>query len=417
MKNNDLPKIDPVIIENMEYPLPKQPNRFFQLLSNAGDKIGDVGGTVKNKMADILIGREVAEPETIITDEGIQSGINNGGRQGGVVGFLGDMSKGAKENMANSFSPMNLAPAKKGFGYRLGEALGTGARLLDNSLVRGALAYGLSKYNGDYNPLEQGLIALGTNMQNKTADRLYRQDLASSGIDASNIRGFIDNNTYGNLIRSQQIRDNAEWRKLQNETMQDMRNREFEYRKKQDAIENALRARGIEIQENRASGNKKNLSNLEAVSNQLARFEETFKTMPGKIESNTLGRLRNATGFQTPNEANFNSQRTLLFNKIARDLGGEKGVLSDQDIKRIEASLPNYTDSLEQKNAKMQAIYDLLEDRLNVEGASLNTKTQQNSNTTSATFVQMKAPNGRIYNVPIEDVEEMKKQGGVVING
>jgi hypothetical protein len=45
------------------------------------------------------------------------------------------------------------------------------------------------------------------------------------------------------------------------------------------------------------------------------------------------------------------------------------------------------------------------------------TNAQQNSNTTSGTFVQMKAPNGRIYNVPIEDVEEMKKQGGVVING
>lgn len=373
MNNNDLPKINPVIIENMEYPLPKQPNRFFQMLSNAGDKLGDVGGALRNRVSDIILGKEVEEPKTIITDEGIQSGINNGGRVGGVASFLNDVTKGSRENMANAFQPTNLLPDKnKGFGYRLGEALGTGARLLDNSLVRGALAYGLSKYNGDYNPLEQGLIALGTNMQNKTNDRLYRNDLARNGVDTSNIRGFIDNNTYANLIRSQQIRDNAEWRKLQNETMQDMKNREFEYRKKQDAIENALRARGIEIQENKASGNKKNLSNLETVSNQLARFEETFKTMPGKIESNTLGRLRNATGFQTPNEANFNSQRTLLFNKIARDLGGEKGVLSDQDIKRIETSLPNYTDSYEQKQAKMQAIYDLLEDRLNVEGVTLD---------------------------------------------
>jgi hypothetical protein len=362
----------------MEYPLPKQPNRLFQIISGVGDKLGDVGGTVKNKMADILIGREVEEPKTIITDEGIQSGINNGGRQGGVVGFLGDMSKGAKENMTNSFSPMNLAPAKKGFGYRLGEALGTGARLLDNSLVRGALAYGLSKYNGDSNPLEQGLIALGTNMQNKTADRLYRQDLASSGIDASNIRGFIDNNTYSNLIRSKQLRDNEKYRNqilesnlAQQEALQDYRNKQLGYdwaRLKADK----------EARETKANGNNKNLSNLEAVSNQLARFEETFKTMPGKIESNTLGRLRNATGFQTPNEANFNSQRTLLFNKIARDLGGEKGVLSDQDIKRIEASLPNYTDSYEQKQAKMQAIYDLLEDRLNVEGVTLDkTETSQ----------------------------------------
>jgi hypothetical protein len=93
--------------------------------------------------------------------------------------------------------------------------------------------------------------------------------------------------------------------------------------------------------------------------------------MPNKLESNTLGRFRNATGLQTKEEVNFNSQRTLLFNKIARDLGGEKGVLSDQDIKRIEKALPDYTDSYEQKQAKMSAVYALLEDRLAVEGASM----------------------------------------------
>jgi hypothetical protein len=97
--------------------------------------------------------------------------------------------------------------------------------------------------------------------------------------------------------------------------------------------------------------------------------------MPNKLESNTFGRLRAATGFQTKEEANFDSQRTLLFNKIARDLGGEKGVLSDQDIKRIEKSLPSYTDSAVQKQAKMQAIYDLLNDRLAVEGGNLNETT------------------------------------------
>jgi MazG family protein len=90
-------------------------------------------------------------------------------------------------------------------------------------------------------------------MQNKTNDRIYRNDLARNGIDTSDIKGFIDNNTYGNLIRSQQIRDNAEWRKLQNETMQDLRNREFEYRKRQDAIENAQNWEKIKMTEGRTS--------------------------------------------------------------------------------------------------------------------------------------------------------------------
>ena len=131
-------------------------------------------------------------------------------------------------------------------------------------------------------------------------------------------------------------------------------------------------------------GNKDtNIGNLQAVNSQLKRFEESFKNMPNKLESNTLGRLRAATGFQTENEANFNSQRQLLFNKIARDLGGEKGVLSDQDIKRIEGALPSYTDSYAQKQAKMQAIYDLLNDRLSVEGGSLYNNPQATSSGTT----------------------------------
>lgn len=66
------------------------------------------------------------------------------------------------------------------------------------------------------------------------------------------------------------------------------------------------------------------------------------------------------TGTQTTKEANFNAQRTLLFNQIARKLGGEKGVLSDQDMKRIELALPTLTDSYDQKIAKMRAVDDLL---------------------------------------------------------
>ena len=99
-----------------------------------------------------------------------------------------------------------------------------------------------------------------------------------------------------------------------------------------------------------------------AVESQIDRFTGTFKGLPEKAESYTGGQIRRLTGTQTTNEANFNSQRTLLFNKIARELGGEKGVLSDQDIQRIDASLPNLTDSYAQKQAKMQAVYDLLGD-------------------------------------------------------
>jgi hypothetical protein len=113
---------------------------------------------------------------------------------------------------------------------------------------------------------------------------------------------------------------------------------------------------------------RKMTTGITAIENQLDRFSDSFKGLPDKMESYTAGQVRNLTGTQTKAEANFNSQRTLLFNKIARELGGEKGVLSDQDIARVEKSLPSLTDSYQQKQAKMQAIYDLLNDTKNKYG-------------------------------------------------
>ena len=78
------------------------------------------------------------------------------------------------------------------------------------------------------------------------------------------------------------------------------------------------------------------------------------------MESYTLGQLRGKTGLQTKEEANFNAQVALLRNTIIRDLGGEKGVLSDQDMKMVENAIPKLTDSYEQKMQKMKAIRDLL---------------------------------------------------------
>lgn len=305
-------------------------------------------------------------------------------------GLFNDISAGAKENFATGFAAPNWEENKtadgrqKGLGYRIGEGLGTFGRFAESPLGRGLLMAGIVGASGG-----SGLEALAygggagmLNQQNRMKDTMYRRELEKYGIDTSGIRGYIGDDTFNKYIQSKQLQDNAEYRNLMLATQQ--RNQElaneiakekFSYQKASDAANRALKTRQLDIQERKIeeTSNKKaiNAGNLQAVNNQLQRFEKTFEKMPNKLESNTLGRLRNATGFQTPQEANFNSQRTLLFNKIARDLGGEKGVLSDQDIKRIENSLPNYTDSYVQKQAKMQAIYDLLNDRLSVEGESL----------------------------------------------
>lgn len=255
-------------------------------------------------------------------------------------------------------------------------------------------------------------------------DELSRQKIIAKQNEAINNyteqlaaqKGFINDDMYKNILNSQQLRDNAEYRNMilnnqqeQNKIMNQYRREQLAYQKQRAQVENYYKRLGLNIQQSRLaadnyfrreqlaqgwakiyneSNNKtdktNNYKNLNLVQTQLERFEKTFEKMPGKLESNTLGRLRNTTGFETELEANFNSQRQLLFNKIARDLGGEKGVLSDQDIKRIENSLPKYTDSLQQKKAKMKAIYDLLNDRLQVENIALlkNKPQSQNHGTT-----------------------------------
>lgn len=107
-----------------------------------------------------------------------------------------------------------------------------------------------------------------------------------------------------------------------------------------------------------------NIGNVQAVKGQLDRFVDMFDSVAGDKASALTSYAKTNAGFGGKNEVNFNAQRTLLFNKIARDLGGEKGVLSDQDMKRIELALPTLGDSKEQKQAKIQAVYGLINDRV-----------------------------------------------------
>ena len=48
----------------------------------------------------------------------------------------------------------------------------------------------------------------------------------------------------------------------------------------------------------------------------------------------------------------------LTVSKVVKDF---KKVLSDADIKRVEAALPSLSDTYEQKVAKMKGIYNLLD--------------------------------------------------------
>ena len=138
--------------------------------------------------------------------------------------------------------------------------------------------------------------------------------------------------------------------------------------KKKDAEEKALKQRQEQI------------AGIQAVDKQLDEFEALFDALPqNKAAAYTGGLFRDLTGTLTPEEAEFNAKRTLLFNKIARDLGGEKGVLSDQDIKRIEQALPTMYDNPQQRASKMAAIRGLVQIRLNQLNSGMPMQTETTS--------------------------------------
>ena len=178
-----------------------------------------------------------------------------------------------------------------------------------------------------------------------------------------------------------------------NQLQRDLAEQELKWKEQQNALDRELRRQ--ENAENRAQRlelarlihggstgqaagltpkqiqkNQEMLNSLNAVQSQMDRFADSFGKVRGRSENALTAKsgalfadLVTKGGWGNEAENNFNAQRTLLFNKIARELGGEKGVLSDQDIKRIEGSLPSLSDTLPQKKAKMKAVYDLLEDR------------------------------------------------------
>ncbi len=137
------------------------------------------------------------------------------------------------------------------------------------------------------------------------------------------------------------------------------------------------------IRHNRAmeSGNTTNGTNstrdLQELKNQLDSFSSSFDKVDNPYRYRIAGGVSNKLNTLSNEEANFNAQRTLLFNQVARKLGGEKGVLSDQDIKRIDDSLPKLSDTKAQKMAKMESIYNLLDIRAgNSIGTSYNSAKQ-----------------------------------------
>lgn len=173
--------------------------------------------TAPSRFQEAILGKEVEalQPGSNVVDENgnitLQTGLGTAPRQGGVVN---DFRSGYMENASQGFHPTNWGGQKKNWATRLGEGFGSLARFADSSLGRGLIAYGLSNYLGDTNPLEQALSAGVGRQQNRMQDKLYRQRLKDMGYtqdELNSIRGNVTSDVYKNLVNSYKLNNSVKW--------------------------------------------------------------------------------------------------------------------------------------------------------------------------------------------------------------
>jgi hypothetical protein len=280
-------------------------------------------------------------------------------------GLLTDFSAGMNENYRENFAPENFGNNssvlgnRKGLAYRLGEGAGSLAKIL--------AGVGGDAFTAGYN----GLKEAQQRQSMRVSDKLYRDALSRRGINTEGLGGLVDSNTFNALLQDAQLKDNAAYRKmyydmqaLNQQELMEHRKREADRQARQDAINTDIAYKNLGLKEKeleqKEQEDSKDIQTLNEMEAQLDDFVSTFDLVDNPYRYRIAGGASRLLNTLTPEESNFNAKRTLLFNAIARKLGEEKGVLSDQDIKRIDDALPKLADNKKQKMAKMEATYSLL---------------------------------------------------------
>lgn len=198
------------------------------------------------------------EANTVTTDENGDTVLNS--TVGNPVltrkGFLNDVSRGFKENLNNGFKLENWQNGEnKGFGTRLGEALGTAGRVLNSPLGRGLLTAGIVRATGGdgLDAITYGGQAAALNQQNVMNDRMYRKALQDYGYDTSNMGGYIDKDTFNSIANTGVKMQNSMYqnalRKLQIEKQQILNSNLPELQKAKLIQENAKAQYAVQMQE------------------------------------------------------------------------------------------------------------------------------------------------------------------------
>ena len=129
-----------------------------------------------------------------INEEQVKQGVLNN-----IANGFDDFLAGYKENKENAYTPNNLAAdSSKGFMQRMGEGMGTLARIIKNPVAQGIVAGGLSTILTG-NPL-YGLGMAYKFTNNKKNSDLYRNILSNQGVDTSIENGTITSDDMSKIL-------------------------------------------------------------------------------------------------------------------------------------------------------------------------------------------------------------------------
>ena len=410
-------------------PKPTKAQQLKTRLADAllGDRMQATDNIGKGDGLPVTLTDEITGQEVTYTPKNVST-ISENPRVGGL---FNDIMNGAKENFATGFAAPNLFDdttsdgRNKGFAYRLGEGLGTAGRFLESAPGRALLtagAVGLAGGNGA-DMLAYGLQGGALNNRLRTQDRMYRDEMIRNAYSSlvnsqefaamnpeqkqaalnnlqnqvNNMRGYVTDDMYKNFVNAQQLRDNADWKRLyfnnqqeQNKIMNQLRQDQLDFqkmkaeedrdfKKQQLASDNYYKNANLGLGYARIAADRENKYNkqlekqyekqelINGTLNQLDVLMDLHSKLPQnnvptgfKKSTAVLAGLANKAGLPSDDMAAFNGAANIVTNMIARKIGGEKGVMTDRDFDRAKAMTPNIYDTPSQAQAKVKAIYALM---------------------------------------------------------
>lgn len=417
---------------------------LFNRITGLGDKIYDG-----------LFGKIV--DNSGVNDGTLSATINNPHREGGI---FADLQSGFNENLNNRFQPQNLVGNGGSLARRIGEGFGTAMRFADSPLGRGVLVGGAIGALGG-TPAEMAAYGLGTtalNQGNRTADRLYRDDLIKTaqqslryspefnslsadeiatikqsvemGADYKNatpeqqqvmlqnaaaeylrgrqaeqlqnivnqvgsMRGYVRPDVYRNLLASQQLRDNADYKNMylnaqiaNQQAMQDLRKDQLAFQKSKEDFDRQIALGNLGIAQGNLAVNQVRaaayMKSLEDKANKTTQDKATLKQL--NENNTTLADIDAGLQLIEQNPQAYNpikgitpswllnytdkkgiSTRTQIDNITAvyrKWLTGAQ--MSDAERKAYERFLPAPTDNADAVKAKLQGMKNSIERKNNV---------------------------------------------------